>query len=120
MSDIRNPWIAAVFSIFFPGWGQWYNGRTRDGLKIFGASIVAYIFASFVMSRLGDLGGFLIFLIIWIYGIYDSYKMAGKINRNEVEFKEKSPWFWLPVALYIISISVAVIIAATVYIMASP
>ena len=41
--EIRNPWLAVIFSFFCPGWGQWYNGRTIDGLKFFGAVVAIYI-----------------------------------------------------------------------------
>jgi len=44
--DYRNPWIASILSIFFAGWGQWYNGKTWDGLKFFIAVILAIVIAA--------------------------------------------------------------------------
>jgi len=37
---IRQPYLAAILSFFFVGWGQWYNGMTWDGLKFFWLSWV--------------------------------------------------------------------------------
>jgi len=47
---------------------------------------------------------FVIILGIWIYGMYEAYTTAEKINRKEADFQNKSALFWLPVALVILGI----------------
>jgi TM2 domain-containing membrane protein YozV len=57
----RNPWKAAVFSLFLPGLGQVYNGQLAKGLRIF----------------------FFCWLIVpWIYGVVDAFRTAGQINNQ--------------------------------------
>ena len=46
-AEKRNPWIASLLSFFFLGWGQWYNGRAWDALKLLGVAIWAYVLTSF-------------------------------------------------------------------------
>jgi hypothetical protein len=50
--------------------------------------------------------------VMWIYGMYDAFRTAGRINRREVEFNRKSRLFWLPVGCFVVSI--LIFTAATV------
>jgi hypothetical protein len=117
---VRNPLFALGLSLMFPGWGQWYNGRRWDGLKFFGAFVVIYllIFASILllpgqglMAVAGSAVLGLAALGIWIYGMYDAYMTAERINRGELAFQRKSRLFWLPLVLIILGI-VAIFLAA--------
>lgn len=59
----HSPWAAALLSIF-PGLGQVYNGQLLKGFVIF----------------------FTCWLIVpWLYGIYDAYAMAQRINYREID-----------------------------------
>jgi len=110
--EIRNPLAAIVFSFLFAGWGQWYNGKTWDGLTFFGAFWIALLFTVtvFVMASMqayGILGVGILFVAsigIWIYGIYDAYKTAERINRRKDDFSGKSKLFLLPVLLWLLAI----------------
>jgi len=92
----RNPWIALILSFLFCGRGQWYNGRTWDGLKFFGAFAAVYFLALVFtgMSASPNLSiaiifailSFLIVVGIWIYEMYDAYTTAEKINMGDLEF----------------------------------
>jgi archaeal type IV pilus assembly protein PilA len=127
----RNPWVALILSLFFAGWGQWYNGRTWDGLKFFGAFLGSYVLlfiCTIVMVSSQNLAVsifviilYVVLLGIWVYGMYNAYKTAEKINRGELEFAGKSGLFWLPVILFVLAIVIvisAAVIAAFVFGMA--
>jgi hypothetical protein len=63
----------------------------------------------------------LVFLGVWIYGMYDSWTMAEKINRGEFAFTGKSSLFWLPVILIIlvpVLLFASALVAAMVFSMA--
>jgi len=98
---IRNPWISTVFSLFFIGWGQWYNGQTWDGLKLFGLWVFLYLLV--IRSGIPTIAGILM-LILWIYGMFNAYKTADTINKRKESFSGKSVLFWLPLALIVLFI----------------
>lgn len=74
---LKNPGIAAVASFLFTGLGQVYNGQIGKGI-IF---IFIQIINAFLMLVVI---GFLTFPLFWIYGIYDAYNTAEKINAGVV------------------------------------
>jgi TM2 domain-containing membrane protein YozV len=71
----KSPNLALLCSFFIPGLGQVYDGNTARGVGIF----------------IGTAVGFFIFfipgLIVWIYGMYDAYSAAKKMNRGEIPFR---------------------------------
>ncbi|BAI61436.1 hypothetical protein MCP_1364 [Methanocella paludicola SANAE] len=75
----KNPLLAAIGSFFVPGLGQVYNG---EGMLKGMLYVIGMIIGSIVLVIPG--------LAIWIYGIYNAYKVAGKINLGEVPYKETS------------------------------
>ena len=99
---MRNPFLAVILSFFFCGWGQWYNGKTREGLKFFGAALII-ITLMFIFLKFGITFWvlvlpilFFVFLAIWVYGMSDAKEISDKINNKEVSFSSKSRLFWLP------------------------
>ena len=108
--ELRSPLLAILLSLFFVGWGQWYNGKTWDGLKLLGAFLLSFFILLIFTSMMGTMPITAIFVVIlifiilaiWIYGIYDAYKNAERINNGEETFSGKSGLFWLPVALIIL------------------
>lgn len=114
---IRNPLLAVLFSFFFCGWGQWYNGKTKEGLKFFGAALIIitlmFIFLNFGIT-LRDLVvpiSFFVLLAVWVYGMSDAKEISEKINNREVSFIKKSQLFWLPILLIVL---ILVIISAAI------
>lgn len=113
---IRNPWVAAVCSLLWIGWGQWYNGRTNDGLFYLGAYtflvVVATLFAIPVLSI--SFWAFVVFLLVTVlvvilllgHSIYNAYRTADQINRGEVAFTGKSRLFWVPASVYVLVIAI--------------
>lgn len=71
----KNPGLAAILSFFFMGLGQIYNGQIAKGI-IF---MVIY-FISFLLMFV--IIGFITTPILFIWGIWDAYKSAEKINRD--------------------------------------
>ena len=112
----RSPVLAALFSFFFPGWGQWYDGNRWNGLHLFAAMLVlgvADLTTSILLNH--NFLVLLTFLVlglgVWVFGMYDAYATAGRINRGEVPFDRKSRLFWLPVVAVALVIVAAVVVA---------
>jgi hypothetical protein len=107
--NIRNPFFAVILSFLFFGWGQWYNGKTLTGLKFFGAFLVSCLLL-YIFSRPGQDFALVLAILyavivgIWIFGMYDAYKTADRINRKKESFFRKSWLFWFPVALVALTI----------------
>lgn len=80
MSIVQNkkePVLAAVGSFIIPGSGQAYNGEgwLKSALILLGTTIGAFFFI---------IPG----LIVWLYGIYDAYSVAKKINAGKMSGKD--------------------------------
>lgn len=56
----KNPMVALLLSIFFPGGGQFYNGHVGKGILVL---------CTFW------------FLLPWVWSIFDAYHCAHRINR---------------------------------------
>ena len=78
VKEEKNAGMAAILSFFFPGAGQAYNGETGKGIGII----------------IGTTIGFFIFVfpavLVWFYGIYDTYTTAQKMNKGEIPYKSTS------------------------------
>jgi TM2 domain-containing membrane protein YozV len=75
----KNPVIAAILSFFIPGLGQVYNGEGfLKGLIYLIATLIGYL--------LLVLPG----LVIWLYGIYNAYSTAKKVNEGILPYKNVS------------------------------
>ena len=89
----KEPILSAILSFFIPGLGQIYNGQMKKGIVLIVGYIVLWI-AMFVVYFVGALvtmgvGAFccmpifIVPLILWVYGMYDAYKVANAINKGE-------------------------------------
>lgn len=72
---MKNPGIAAVLSFLFLGLGQLYNGEFKKMALFFAANVINGLLC-FVLI------GFATAAITWIYGMYDAYKSAERINQG--------------------------------------
>lgn len=101
-SEQKSPGLAAIGSFFFSGLGQVYNGSFVKGL----------------LMLIGVLIGYLIFfipgLIVWVYGIYDAYTTAKKMNEGTIPFVAHKTSHIL--AFIVIGIVIAVIYFIVVYV----
>lgn len=71
---LKNPGIAAILSFFWTGVGQIYNGQIVKGIIL----ILVQLVNSALMFILI---GFITYPIVWIWGMYDAYKTAERMNR---------------------------------------
>lgn len=76
-SGEKNPVLALLLSFLFPGLGQFYNDQSKKGLTLLVGAIISLVLI-FIL-----IGGIL-YLLVWVYGLYDAYKSAEAINRGEI------------------------------------
>jgi TM2 domain-containing membrane protein YozV len=94
--DQKNPLIAGACSTLLPGLGQVYNGETAKG------------FAVFILALAGLAILLVPGLIVWFYGMYNAYSVAGKMNTGELPFRETRP---LHMVLFIVFAVVVIVVA---------
>ncbi len=61
----KTPVVALILSLLIPGVGQFYNGDTKKGALV--------LIGAFV---LGAATAGVVYLGLWIYGMYDAYQVA--------------------------------------------
>ena len=66
---MASPFVALVLSFFIPGLGQFYTGQLLNAIVLF---VLAVLFG--VMSTI--LIGIPLYLIVWLYSMYDAYTVA--------------------------------------------
>ena len=75
----KQPGIAAVLSFFWTGVGQIYNGQILKGIFL--------IILQGINGLLMFVGiGFITYPIVWIWGMYDAYKTAERMNHNQNQY----------------------------------
>ena len=77
---MKNPGIAAVLSFFVTGLGQIYNGKIIEG---FGLMCVQFISVLFISVGIG----LITTPLLWVYGIWEAYHTAEKINEEQAQAK---------------------------------
>jgi TM2 domain-containing membrane protein YozV len=67
----KNPLIALILSLIITGVGQIYNGQVIKGVIL----LVVFFIVFVIFWPLA--------LIVWLFGMYDAYTTAGKINNGD-------------------------------------
>ena len=98
----KNQMTAGICSTFLPGLGQVYNGQAGKGFAIFLLTLTGLVI--FVVPG----------LIVWLYGMYDAYSVAGKMNTGEMAFRETR---MLHMVLFIVFAVIIVAIALIMLVM---
>ena len=75
MNPDKSPGLAALLSFLIIGLGQVYIGLTKKGIMLFVAAIISGILMLFVI-------GWITWLIVWAYAIYDAYNSAEKMKNG--------------------------------------
>lgn len=70
----KNPSTAALLSFFITGAGQIYNGEVGKGIVFIVVQIINMFLVAVVI-------GLITLPATWLYGIYDAYKTAEKLNQ---------------------------------------
>ncbi|MBQ3717991.1 MAG: hypothetical protein II893_01125 [Methanomicrobium sp.] len=78
--------LAVILSFFIPGLGQFYTGQFLKAVGLFvltmffgHASYTLYVTGTYLSYSLGRgfaFLAFLIYLFLWVYGMYDAYCSA--------------------------------------------
>jgi hypothetical protein len=97
-SQQKSPGLASILSAIIGGAGQIYNGQIGKGLLIF--------FTSWL-------------ILPWIYGIYDAYKVAEKINSGEISFPNR-PGCTIAAIVLMIAVPFVIIVFAIMLAIAIP
>lgn len=98
----KDPWLAVNLSMFFPGLGQWYAGKTvKACFWALGQTILIFwtIWSIFGHNGLVSwgLGGLIALVILYVFNIFDAHWSVyyGQKDQNleKIPRKRKNPWF---------------------------
>lgn len=70
---MASPILALIISFFLPGIGTVYAGNIMKGIIIF---IVALILGALATIFLLGIIAYILYIIVWLYGMYDAYTTA--------------------------------------------
>ena len=73
----KDPTLAAILSFLIVGLGQIYLGLTKKGIILFIGAVISLILTLVII-------GFVTWLLIWGYSIYDAHNSAQKMNKGMV------------------------------------
>lgn len=77
----KSPLISAILSFFIPGLGQAYLGLMKKGILLFMLAMIGGALMSVVI-------GYILYIIVWGYAMYDGYISAEKIN-DDIKVEDK-------------------------------
>jgi TM2 domain-containing membrane protein YozV len=72
----KNPVFAATLSLVFPGLGQVCNGETGKGILV-----LFLVFAGLLVMLVPGVA-------VWLFGVYDAWATARRMNEGTVPFRE--------------------------------
>ena len=77
LPEKKTPIVSVLLSVLFPGLGQFYNGHSTKGLYFFAMAIISWILILFLI-------GLILYLLVWLWSIFDAYKSVTAINKGEM------------------------------------
>jgi TM2 domain-containing membrane protein YozV len=97
----KEPVLSAVLSFIFAGSGQVYNGELGKGILFLFGTIVGLF-------------------ILWIYGVYDAYSTAEKMNKGEIPLKNVTAesvivYILIFIAAIVLAVFLAIAVAAIIF-----
>jgi TM2 domain-containing membrane protein YozV len=123
----KNPMLALSYSSVLPGRGQVYNGQTAKGFAIFIFTLAGLVILPGIIVLLNFVSvQEVIFLvaalpgiIVWIYGIYDAYTVAGKMNTGAIPFLETRTLHMILFIVFAVAVIIVVLMIITLIVMSS-
>lgn len=76
LGNVPNPMLAVIISFFLPGIGSIVTGKTLMGIIIFILALISWAAIYFVGAI-----AFILYMIVWLYGLYDAYSGAKTMNN---------------------------------------
>ncbi len=73
VAETRNPLVSLILSLVIPGVGQVYNGEVGKGIAFI---VLAFVFLFLTIFLIG----IPLYLVLWLYAMYDAYKGAERFN----------------------------------------
>ncbi|MFB1082183.1 hypothetical protein [Jeotgalibacillus sp. JSM ZJ347] len=80
---MKNPGVSALLSFFWTGLGQIYNGHIMKGILMIVIQVINALMFFIII-------GFITYPIVWVWGIYDAYKSAERINQQSTAVNQAS------------------------------
>ena len=85
MMNQKSEALALILSFIIPGVGEMYAGKVGKGIIIL---LLAILSAALIMLLIG----FILYPIVWIYSMIDSYNLAKRYNALLVQNNGEPPW----------------------------
>lgn len=82
-NEKKSPVLSLILSFLIPGLGQFYNGHIEKGIILI-VGYFLFIFLTVILTFI--LVGFFLAIIpflIWVFGMYDAYVSADRINKGQ-------------------------------------
>ncbi|HOT93731.1 MAG TPA: hypothetical protein PK089_00880 [Methanoregulaceae archaeon] len=68
---MASPLLALILSFFVPGLGQFYTGQLLKAILVFTLAVIFALLSSVLV-------GIPLYIIVWLYSMYDAYSAARK------------------------------------------
>lgn len=75
VSSDKSKFITMLLSVFLPGLGHFYLGLSRKGIIL--------LILGLILSPSWLYGAGILYLVVWGYALYDSYKQSDALMRGE-------------------------------------
>jgi TM2 domain-containing membrane protein YozV len=118
-SNAKEPVLAGALSLVIPGLGQSYNGDALKGIGIF-IGILLLFFLNFLLRSYWYFSNIPfdgVLLLLWVIGVYDAYRDAGRMNRGEIPEKKHQMVLFIGLAIVALIISFMVFIIGLIIIL---
>jgi len=85
MMNQKSEALALILSLIIPGVGEMYAGKVGKGVLIL---LLAILSAALTIVLIG----FIMYPIVWIYSMIDSYNLAKEYNALLLQNNGQPPW----------------------------
>lgn len=86
MMHKKSEGLALLLSLIITGLGHIYIGKTDKGVALLIVQIVCLVVGAFLLIP------WIVSVVLWIYGMYDSYVMAKDYNEYLLTHNGQTPW----------------------------